>query len=238
MEKKNIVKFSNFLEKKKSDLKPFDKSDFAELLNPVKETKETKVDSKQLPQSPKVPFKNPLTKKVDSEPIQPKKILEEPKKDEVFDPPVDIEDFVYDNETPSELKIDDSLPETEYKIKEVRENYYTVYKDKFENFSCNVFVEGAKLDKTKARLVLESDDWNLIFEGYIDEFGKCQIPIKKLDILDEGLVGKIRLEVIAENTIFVPWEDDFKVKMNKKVEVELPKRKLPKETSVKVDFSK
>jgi len=118
----------------------------------------------------------------------------------------------------------------------VEENYYPVYKDKFESFTCNVLVEGAKLNNTKARLILESDDWNLVFEGDIDQTGKCTIPIKKLNILDEGTVGKIRLEVIADNTIFSPWEDDFKVRLSKKVEVQVPKKEIPKETSVQVKF--
>ncbi len=115
-----------------------------------------------------------------------------------------------------------------------------MYKDKSENFSCDVMVEGASISDTKARLILESDDWTLMFEGDIDRSGKCNIPIRKLNILEEGVVGKIKLEVIADNTVFVPWEDDFKVKMSKKVTVQLSENKnsrrenLIRESNVKV----
>ena len=60
-----------------------------------------------------------------------------------------------------------------------------------------------------------------MFEGDIDRNGKCTIPIKKLNILNEGTMGRIRLEVIADNTVFIPWEDDFKVKMSKRVTVQV-----------------
>jgi hypothetical protein len=121
------------------------------------------------------------------------------------------------------------------------DNYYSVYKDKSEDFSCDIQLEGANLNETEARLILESDDWTLMFNGEIDKKGKCTIPIKKLAILNEGTVGKIRLEVIAEGTVFTPWEDDFKVKMSKKVMVQIheskqiPKRKSNVQSGVKVN---
>jgi hypothetical protein len=172
--------------------------------------------------------------------------------DSSFDPPVDIEDFEIDGKEPEELDVEDSLPtfqkkETFKKVEEIKEEveeiqseeYYPVFKDKVENFSCDVTVEGAKISDTQARLVLESEEWTLMFEGEIDRYGKCNIPIKKLNIFEEGVIGKIRLEVIAENTIFIPWEDDFKVKMSKKVSVQFGHQKkssdgLLKESNVKV----
>jgi hypothetical protein len=209
---KNVVNFSNFFGNElKSKLAEFKREDFEDLL-PSKSKK--------------------VTESVKSE---------ESEVDPSFDPPVYSEDFVVEDETPKELDVENSIPSLDNKnnfnkVGEGLEDYYVVYKDKFENFSCNVFVEGAKIHNTKARLVLESEDWNLVFEGDIDQYGQCTIPIKKLNILDEGLVGKIRLEVIAENTIFTPWEDDFKVKLDKKVSVKVPKRSVQKETSVKVKF--
>ena len=50
-------------------------------------------------------------------------------------------------------------------------------------------------------------------------------------------MGKIKLEVIAENTVFVPWEDDFKVKMSKKVTVQVP-NSHKKETPQSIKESK
>ena len=186
----------------------------------------------------KKPLKESKEKEMEiSYPKEVSKVIEEPVVDKSFDPKVDPESFIVDE--PEEFEYEDeNLPSLDNKnnFNKVEENYYPVYKDKFESFTCNVLVEGAKLNNTKARLILESDDWNLVFEGDIDQTGKCTIPIKKLNILDEGTVGKIRLEVIADNTIFSPWEDDFKVRLSKKVEVQVPKKEIPKETSVQVKF--
>jgi len=99
---------------------------------------------------------------------------------------------------------------------------YTFYTDKPTNFECNISLQGAKLNKSKARLVLESNDINFIFYGTIDSNGKCTIPVTKLkNRLDEDVTGKAKLEVIAEDTFFEPWEDSFEVKTNKKVTVEV-----------------
>ena len=83
-----------------------------------------------------------------------------------------------------------------------------------------------------------------MFEGEVDKKGKCNIPIKKLGILNEGTTGKIRLEVIAEGSVFIPWEDDFKVRLSKKVSIKLneskstPKKPETKKPGVKVNFRK
>lgn len=99
---------------------------------------------------------------------------------------------------------------------------YTLYTDKGEDFKCNIGVEGAKISNTQARLVLKSDNINLLFEGKVSSDGTCTIPIKRLkDVLEEGTKGDIKLEVIAEDTFFTPWEDKFEVKTNKKVTVEV-----------------
>ena len=99
---------------------------------------------------------------------------------------------------------------------------YTFYTDKPEIFECNISLQGAKLSDSKARLVLESDSYNLMFYGEITSAGKCTIPVKKLkSILSENSKGKVKLEVIAEDTYFEPWSDDFDVKTNKKVQVEV-----------------
>ena len=99
---------------------------------------------------------------------------------------------------------------------------YKLFKDKNENFECKLNLEGASLENARARLVLENDEFNIIFEGTIDNDGKCIVPIKKLKILSEDLKGKLKLEVIVENdTYFMPYEDDFIVSLNKKLTVEV-----------------
>ena len=61
---------------------------------------------------------------------------------------------------------------------------YKLFTDKSELFECSINLEGASLNQSIARILIESEDYNLVFNGKIDSNGKCQIPIKKLkDIL-------------------------------------------------------
>lgn len=196
MKNKDIINFSKFFEGKSNPkLSAFDKNEFKDFF-------------------------------VGEEKDETEKIKDTPE----FDPPVDIEEFIIKDEEVEEIDFEDSLGsyDNEHnftKVKESVENYFKVYRDKSESFSCDVSVEGAKISETKARLILESDDWTIMFDGDIDSSGKCNIPIKKLNILEEGTIGKIRLEVIAENTVFIPWEDDFKVQLSKKVSVQFNESK-------------
>lgn len=114
---------------------------------------------------------------------------------------IDIEDFIIDEKSES---IDD--------------NFYKLYKDINEEFICDIAIEGTTIDETFARIVIESDEWSLIFPGTIEN-GKCIVPIKKLGIFKEGQIGNIKLEVVAEGNLFVPWQDKYKVKLSKKVVV-------------------
>lgn len=99
---------------------------------------------------------------------------------------------------------------------------YTLFTDKSEDFKCNIGVEGASIANTSARLVLENSHMNILFEGVVNTDGSCVIPIKKLkNILPEGLQGTMKLEVIADDSFFSPWQDDFKIEVNKKVTVEV-----------------
>jgi len=99
---------------------------------------------------------------------------------------------------------------------------YTLFTDKTELFECNIKLEGASLKNSQARLIIESEDINLLFKGQITSDGKCIIPIKKLKGLLEGSTkGEIKLEVIADDTYFIPWKSDFSVDVSKKVVVEV-----------------
>jgi hypothetical protein len=120
---------------------------------------------------------------------------------------------------------------------------YKLYTDKVENFKCSIDLEGASLDDTKVRLVLESGKLNLLYEGEVDAEGNCTIPIDKLkNVLKEGTEGTMKLEVIAEDTFFSPWEDQFSVNASKRVTVEVLNndQKTIKESKVKVkvDYKK
>jgi hypothetical protein len=99
---------------------------------------------------------------------------------------------------------------------------YKLFTDKPEVFECNIKLEGASLKNSSARLVIESEDVSLLFEGTINKDGKCSIPIKKLKgLLEDNTSGQIKLEVIAEDTYFNPWKSDFIVEASRKVTVEV-----------------
>lgn len=83
---------------------------------------------------------------------------------------------------------------------------YKLYTDKQEVFECEVAVKNASLKNSVARLVVESENLDLVFKGKIND-GKCIVPIRKLKgILDENTKGNMSLEVIVEDTYFKPWE--------------------------------
>ena len=99
---------------------------------------------------------------------------------------------------------------------------YKLYTDKQENFECKLKLEGASLKEAFARLILESEDMNLVFKGTIDSNGKCNVPIKKLrGILDESTKGEMKLEVVAEDVYFQPWQSEFIIETAKKLSVEV-----------------
>jgi hypothetical protein len=118
---------------------------------------------------------------------------------------------------------------------------YKLFTDKSELFECDIKLQGASLKKSKARLVVETSDYSLMFNGNISKGGKCEIPIRKLKgLIDEDTTGNIRLEVIAEDTFFTPWESDFEVETSKKVTVEVKSQTIKKpiiEAKVKVTNS-
>lgn len=99
---------------------------------------------------------------------------------------------------------------------------YKLFTDKVEIFECDVKLDGASLTNSIARIIVESQDVNLLFNGTVSADGKCKIPIKKLrGLIGESSKGTIKLEIIADDTYFVPWSSDFAVQTAKKVTVEI-----------------
>ena len=104
-----------------------------------------------------------------------------------------------------------------------------LYTDKSEIFECNVSLEGVSIKNSKLRAILKFDDKNLMVEGKINSNGKGKIVFPKLkNISEEGEVGKMELEVIAEDAYFQPYEETFKVETSKKATVEVLNKKLLK----------
>ena len=108
-----------------------------------------------------------------------------------------------------------------------------LFRDKMETFECEIQIEGARKDQTQVRMVVETEDWSLVFPGKFNN-GKCEVPIKKLSILEEGMTGTMKLEVIVEDTIFVPWEENFTVKNSKNVKVKMNENTSSTQNSVSV----
>ena len=112
---------------------------------------------------------------------------------------------------------------------------YKLYTDKQEVFECNLFLEGADLKESSARILVETKNLTLLFPGTIDKDGNCKVPIKKLNgLLGEDTKGNIKLEVIAEDTLIEPWQSDFVVSTAKKVKVDVKPQGKPVQEEVTI----
>tara|TARA_Y100000310_G_C20604598_1_gene774844 strand:+ start:416 stop:883 length:468 start_codon:yes stop_codon:yes gene_type:complete len=101
---------------------------------------------------------------------------------------------------------------------------YTLYSDKQNIFECDIQLEGASLTDAVARLIIESDNINLMYNGTITSDGNCRISMPKLKgLVKEG--GNLRLEVIADDMYFNPWKSEYDLKTTKKVTVEVKQQK-------------
>ena len=117
---------------------------------------------------------------------------------------------------------------------------YTLYSDKNNIFECDIQLEGASISQAFARVIVEGDNLNLVFNGNITNEGNCRIEMPKLSMLKEG--GEMKLEVIADDMYFNPWNSDFELKKSKSITVEVkqPTDKVIKENkaTVKVNLPK
>ena len=111
---------------------------------------------------------------------------------------------------------------------------YTLYSDKKNIFECDIQLEGASLSQAFARVIIEGDDLNLVFNGTITKEGNCKIEMPKLKILEGS--GNMKLEVIADDMYFNPWESDYELKKSKSITVEVkqPTQDVITETKAKV----
>ena len=111
---------------------------------------------------------------------------------------------------------------------------YTLYADKNNIFECDIQLEGASLSQAFARVIVEGNNLNLVFDGKINTDGNCRIEMPKLNMLKEG--GEMKLEVIADDMYFNPWNSEFELKKSKSVRVEVkqPTDNIIKENKAKV----
>jgi len=111
---------------------------------------------------------------------------------------------------------------------------YTLYSDKNNIFECDIQLEGASLSQAFARVIVEGNNLNLVFGGDISNDGNCRIEMPKLNMLKEG--GEMKLEIIADDMYFNPWNSDFELKKSKSVTVEVkqPMKNVIKENKAHV----
>ena len=111
---------------------------------------------------------------------------------------------------------------------------YTLYSDKKNIFECDIQLEGASLSQAFARVIIEGDDLNLVFNGTITNDGYCKIEMPKLNVMEGN--GNMKLEVIADDMYFNPWDSSYELKKSKsiKVEVRQPTQDVITETKAKV----
>lgn len=102
---------------------------------------------------------------------------------------------------------------------------YKLYRDREESFECNISIEGASLSSAQVRLVIDTNIFNVVFYGKLYKDGKCLVPLKKMNMLPEYTKGQIRLEVVVDDTMFVPWESACVVEGAKKVHVDIKQKK-------------
>lgn len=98
----------------------------------------------------------------------------------------------------------------------------TFFKDKSKLFEAKISVEGTTepLSECSARLIFEFDNKNLLFYGKVDDDGLCKFNVPAIKE-NYGDKGKVVLEVVAESTLFKPWEDVFELKQSKSLKVEI-----------------
>lgn len=96
---------------------------------------------------------------------------------------------------------------------------YKIYLDKEETFECEASIKNASYKNSSARLIIESEDVNLVFFGNVDK-NTITVPIKSLKkYFTESDTAKIKLEVIVENQLVTPWESEVQFDNYNKVEI-------------------
>lgn len=226
MENKGIINFKDFFRENPIKLESdFNKEDFKDFFIPEEAPKNEEQLTEELAEE-KLQKLDKLMKEVDSLKDEVNGILEEVEEETIQKP---VTKKIIKEEV-------EEIEEEEYE--DIHENnddddFYPVFLDKSELFTCQVSIDGADINKTEARLVIESDDWTIMFNGDIKKNGQCEINMKKLSILKEGSIGKIRLEIIAEGSLFIPWEEDYKAKLSKKVSVSVNENRNNKKNQQK-----
>jgi len=116
---------------------------------------------------------------------------------------------------------------------------YTIYLDKEETFECEASIKNSSYKNASARLIIESEDVNLVFYGNVEK-DTISVPIKSLKkYFTENDNAKIKLEVIVENQLITPWESDVTFDNYNKVEIkEIKSTKVAPMIEIKIKEDK
>jgi hypothetical protein len=102
---------------------------------------------------------------------------------------------------------------------------FKLYTDKHNTFKCKVKVEGASESNALARLIIEGETHNLMFEGKLKD-SVCEVNIGKFKNFDNFKSrGFVKLEIIADDTYFTPWKSEYQVEQSKNVVIEVIEEK-------------
>lgn len=102
---------------------------------------------------------------------------------------------------------------------------FKLYTDKNNTFKCKVKVEGASESNALARLIIEGETHNLMFEGKLRD-NVCEVNIGKFKNFDNFKSrGYVKLEIIADDTYFTPWKSEYEVEQSKNVVIEVIEEK-------------
>jgi hypothetical protein len=116
---------------------------------------------------------------------------------------------------------------------------YKLYLDKNNLFECDIQLQGASLKSSFARIIVEGKEHSYIFKGEIDENGHCSVEMNKLkDIFENNETGTIKLEVVADDVYFSPWEDAYQTDLSKKIDVVVKEQEEPTKPMISVSVKK
>lgn len=116
---------------------------------------------------------------------------------------------------------------------------YKLYLDKNNLFECDIQLQGASLKSSFARIIVEGKEHSYVFNGEIDENGHCSVEINKLkDIFENNETGTIKLEVVADDVYFSPWEDAYQTDLSKKIDVVVKEQEEPVKPMISVSVKK
>lgn len=112
---------------------------------------------------------------------------------------------------------------------------YKLFLDKSNLFECDIQLMGASFKNSFARIIVEGKDHTYVFKGEIDQYGHCSVEINKLrSIFETNETGTIKLEVIADDVYFSPWEDNFHTDLYKKIDVVIKEQQEPSKPIISV----